>query len=221
MIKHIFILAFLVIMTGCATGPVALDMPALDESSSISVVDLRPDNEREIKNKIFSLAITSKAYGLYRLGNQVTEPNLIRLFQHKLHESRPDLAPNAKVKVHHLVVYSNLKSELRRSVTMGAALGPVGAVVASSTQKYGVEGRAELVDREKFNNIEKEYERALYGAEENPDKSSVMFVYLDAEIDGEREFIRTMTPLRFSKDDKRIPYVVAVETATSYFLDQL
>ena len=218
---RIFVFLILSLLTvGCATLVLPVDVPNIEKSASLNVIDLRPEAEKSEKNKIFSLSIVSNAYGIYRIGTKVIEPNALRIFQHRVYEKFSHAVLVPEVKVHHLVVYSNLKSELRRGVTGGLLAGVVGAAVASSTQKYGVDGHASIVNKEEFDAAEKEYLHALYTEEENPDKASVLFVYLDAEIDGKRTFIRTLTPLRFEADDKRIPYVVGVEAAIAYFLDQ-
>lgn len=204
----------------CATTVVPVSVPIIEKSEPMYIIDLRPETEKNEKTKIFSLFITSKAYGTYRIGTKGIEPKPLRIFQHRVNEkySHTELVP--EVKVHHFVVYSNHKSELRWGVTGELLGGIVGAAVATGTQKYGVDGLASIVKKEEFESVEKEYLHALYTEEENPNKVSVLFVYIDAEIEGKRTFIKTMTAIKPPKDDKRIPYVVGVETAIAYFLDQ-
>jgi len=118
------------------------------------------------------------------------------------------------------VVYSNQKSELRRGVFGGVLGGAIGAAIASDTQKYGIDGIARLTTEDEFNSFEKEHKRALYTPDENPNKVSVFKVYLDAELDGKRTFVSTMTPTNLPKDVERNSHVAAIETAIAYFLDQ-
>lgn len=202
---------------GCAAPTITLDMPNLEASSAVAVQDLRPASEKE--NKIFSLAITSEAYGTYRRGDKLINPDPVRLLQHKVYEKYAQAEQLPAVNVHHLVIYMNLKSELRRGVTGGLLGGIVGSSIAASTQKYGVAGIAELTTEEAFNAFDEEYKRALYTEEENPDKASVYKVYIDAEIDGKRVFVSTMTPTRLPEGNKN-PHAVALETAIAYWLDQ-
>jgi len=201
---------------GCAAPTIMVEVPNIEKSSSMDLVDLRPQSEKE--NKIFSLSITSEAYGTYRRGDKLLDPSMVRIFQHRVFEKYAELEDVPEVKLHHFVVYMNLKSELRRGVTGGLLGGVVGAAVASGTQKYGIDGLASITTTEEFNAFEKEYKRALYTEEENPDKVSVFKVYLEAEIDGKRIFIETMTPTKLP--DNKNPHVAAVETAIAYFLDQ-
>lgn len=215
------ILALIIVtslMVGCAAPTITLDMPNIEASSVLMIEDLRPETEKE--NKIFSLAITSEAYGTYRRGDKLINPNPVRLLQHKIYEKYAPSDAVPSVKVHHLVMYMNLKSELRRGVTGGVLGGVIGAAVASGTQKYGVDGIAEITSEEEFNAFDEEYKRALYTEEENPGKASVYKVYIEIEIDGKRVFVSTMTPTRLPKDDTRNPHVVALETAIAYLLDQ-
>jgi hypothetical protein len=216
--KLLVIAMLSILMIGCAAPTIMIDVPNLDSSSSLSIEDLRPESEK--KDEIFSLFITSEAYGTYRRGDKLVNPNPIRLLQHKIHEKYSDSSELPEVKVHHLVVYMNLKSELRSNV-MGSLLGgAIGSAIASSTQKYGIDGLAKLTSEEEFNKFDEEYKRALYTKEENPEKVSVYKVYLEAEINGKRTFVMTMTPARLPKDSNREPHVAALETAMAYFLDQ-
>lgn len=199
---------------GCAARTTMVEIPNIDESSSVNIKDFRPESERE--NEIFSFSISSEAYGIYRHGDELVSPSPIRILQHRIYEKFSNTGIIPEVKVHHFVVYANLKSQLRKGVLGGA----IGAAIASDTQKYGVDGLASLTTEEEFKAYEEEYKRALYTQEENPEKVSVYKVYLDAEINGKRTFIKTMTPTTLPEDNPKNPHVVAVETAISYFLDQ-
>ncbi len=212
-----FALLFVSMFTfGCAAPTLMVDVPNIEKSESVKIQDFRPEIEKE--NKIFSLSITSDAYGTYRRGDQLIDPSPMRIFQHRVYEKYSKLDKDPDVKVHHFVVYLNLKSELRRGVVGGVLGGVVGAAVASGTQKYGIDGIATLTSLDEFERFEKEYQRALYTEEENPGKVSIFRVYIEAEIDGKRTFITTMTPTRLP--DGQNPHLAAIETAIAYFLDQ-
>jgi len=214
--RYLFLIVASILTFGCAAPTIMADMPHIENSSPVNVTDFRPETEKE--NKIFSLSITSEAYGIYRRGDKLLNPTPIRIFQHRIYEKFSAKSVVPEVKVHHFVVYMNLKSELRRGVTGGLLGGVVGAVIASGTQKYGVDGLASLTTLEKFEAFDKEYKRALYTEDDNPEKASVYKVYLEAEIDGKRTFIETMTPTKLPENKN--PHLVAVETAIAYFLDQ-
>lgn len=214
--RVLFILLVSLFVFGCAAPTIMVEVPNIENSSSIELVDLRPESEKE--NKIFSLSITSEAYGTYRRGDKLLDPTMVRIFQHRVYDKYANAGTAPEIKLHHFVVYMNLKSELRRGVTGGLLGGVVGAAVASGTQKYGIDGLASITTIEEFNAFEKEYKRALYTEEENPDEVSVFKVYLEAEIDGKRTFIKTMTPTKLPENKNS--HVAAVETAIAYFLDQ-
>lgn len=203
---------------GCSAPTIMVDMPDIEKSATLQVEDLRPAEEKE--NKIFSLSITSDAYGSYRRGDKLIDPTPIRILQHRIYEKYSPEMDVQDVKVHHFVVYMNLKSELRRGVTGGLLGGMVGGAVAAMTQKYGIDAVTSIITEEEFNAFEKEYKRSLYTKEENPNKASVYVVYLDAEIDGKRTFVKTMTPTRLPKEQSKNPHEAAIETAIAYFLDQ-
>lgn len=212
-------LAFLVInLSGCKLPTAVADIPKIEKSSIINTQDLRPETEK--KNKIFSFLVTSKAYGTYRRGDKLIKPDPVRIFQHRVYEKFMLRGIIPDVTVYHFVVYMNLKDELIRSSLASSFGGVVGAAVAAGTQKYNVDGIVSLTTRREFESFRKEYERALYTQKENPDKVSVYRVYLEAEINGKRTFVKTMTPTRLPKGDDRNPHLVAIETAIAFFLDQ-
>jgi len=213
---RVLFLAFVsLIVIGCAANT-KVEVPNIEKSSSLELVDLRPQSEKV--DKTFSFAITSEAYGIYRRGDRHLNPSMVRIFQHRVFEKFAEIEEVPAVKLHHFVAYQNIKSELRRGVTGGLIGGVVGAGIVSGTQKYGIDGLASITTTEDFNAFEKEYKRALYTEEENPGKVSVFNVYLEAEIDGKRAFIKTMTPIRLP--GHKNSFLAAVETAIAYFLDQ-
>lgn len=216
--RPLVLLAISVFFFGCAAQTAMVDIPTIDQSSLVAIKDLRPETEKE--DETFSLMISNEAYGTYRRGDKLVDPTPIRILQHRIHEKYSTSVTAPDTNVHHFAVYMNLKSELRRGVAGGFLGGMIGMGVAAGTQKYGVDGLASLTTEEEFMSVEEEYKRALYTQDENPEKVSVYIVYLDAELDGKRSFIRTMTPTRLPKGDERNPHVVAIEAAIAYFLDQ-
>ena len=216
--KFLVLTILAVLTVGCAAPTAMVNIPNIEKSALLEISDARPEEEKE--NEMFSFSITSDAYGVYRRGDELINPNPLRIFQHRIHERFLQNETPIKIKVNHFVVYMNLQSELRKGVAGGLLGGVVGAAIASGTQKYGIDGLASLVTQEGFMAIKDEYQRALYTEEENPEKVSVYVVYLDAEIDEKRVFIKVITPTTLPEGNKRHPHVAAVETAISYFLDQ-
>lgn len=217
-LRSIVSLCFAILIAGCASPIIKVDVSNLEESSSVRTIDLRPPSEKE--NKLFSLLITSEAYGISRFGEERMIPIPLRLLQHRVYEKFSNESTSLELKVHHFVTYLNMKSELR-GFAMGSAIGgAVGGSIMAGTAKYGVNGIAEIITEEDFIAEEEEYKRGLYTEEENPEKVSVFIVYLDAEINGKRVFVKTMTPGSLSKEMDEQPYVAAIQTAISYFLDQ-
>jgi Cu2+-containing amine oxidase len=97
--------------------------------------------------------------------------------------------------------------------------GPIGGAIASATKNNVVDGVASVIDGKEFEASSKEeYKRTLYTEKENPNKASVFIVYLDAEVDGKRVFVKTMTPTKLPEGKN--PHIAAVETAIAYFLQQ-
>lgn len=217
--KYVLLVIVSIFVVGCATPITKVNVNGLEQSDVLLVEDLRPEVEKE--SEILSLLITNDAYGIYRRGDDLLDPSPIRLLQHRLYERTFKEGEKPKLKVHHFIVYMNLQSELRRSATGVALGGIVGAGIASSTQEYGVSGFAELISEEEFQAIPKEYQRATYSEEVNPNKASVYIVYLQADIDGKKQFVKTITPYKLPKESTKNAHAMAVETAIAYFLDTL
>lgn len=215
--KYVYVVLLSVLMAGCAAPIVVVDVPNLETSSKYTVEDLRPQTEKEFE--IFSLSITNEAYGFYRQGDQ-TNPDPLRILQHRIHQKFADSGKVPEIKVHHFVTYTNRQSELRYGVMAGTLGGVVGSLAMTAIQEYDIAGIATNISPEEFNLADDEYKNAMYSEAENPEKISVLQVYLDAEINGERHFIRTMTPVFLENHPNKIPVVVAIETAITYYLDQ-
>ncbi len=195
----------------CASPVATLQVPTLAKSEGTVVKDLRPANEKT--NEMFSLMVTSEAYGLYRKGDESHVPTAIRLFQHRAFEKLGAEGKPLEITVHHFAVYLNMKSQLRSS----AAFGVIGAGLAS---KNKVTAAHALADAKAFENVGKdEYKRALFTEQENPEKASAFVIYIDAEVGGKRVFTRSLVPLAVAEG--KVPHTEALEAAIGYFLSQL
>lgn len=210
--KHVLLLPLLLSLGACAPVVTKFDMAGTDGSVSVPVTDLRPTIEKQ--SEIFSLMITSSEYGLYRKGDATLDPPLTQVFRRRAFEK---LGADAMkdVTIHHMVVYLNLQSELRRGAIGAGFGGVIGSLIATSGMT-GANLSQSLADRAAFDR--EEYQRALYTAAENPKKSSVFVVYIDAEIGGRRVFTRTLAPT--TGPEGRVPYVLAVDSAIEYYLQQ-
>lgn len=212
--KHLLLLLPLLLLAACAPQVTRYEMPGTDASLSIPVKDLRPANEKA--SEIFSLMITSSSYGLYRKGDESLDPPLHQVFRRRAFDKLgADAMKN--VTIHHMVVYMNLQSELRRGAVGAGFGGLIGSLIATAGMT-GANLSQALVDRAQFEAVKDEYQHALYTEAENPKKSSVFLVYIDAEIDGRRMFTRTLAPT-LAPEGKN-PYVLAVDSAIEYYLQQ-
>jgi len=207
--KHLILLIPLLAL-GCAQPTVKVNIPEIQQSSSLIIKDLRPTSEKE--NKIFSLSITSSAYGTYRKGEETLNPPMSQILRHRAFEKFKSSAQPLVITLHHMVVYYNAKSALRK----GAMGGLIGAAIASGAKVNLLETLADRTEFERLANDE--YKRALYTEKENPEKASVFVIYIDAELNGKRTFVKTMAPDKTS--DNQNAYASAVEGAIKYFLNQ-
>ena len=213
-------------LTACASTPKAtrIDMPGPDLSVAVHVDDLRPASEK--KDKIFSLLVTSSGYGIYRKGDSTLDPPAIQAFRRVAYESLGDEVTKAPITVHHLVVYANAKSALRKSsigIGLGGALGgaiggAVAGVSAQGAEPAQTNINQSIVDRNAFEKNDDEYERAYYTDAENPRHASVIVIYIDATIAGKRIFVKTMAPTTVQRGQDA--YSVAVQSAIQYWLSQ-
>lgn len=189
------IAATILAVSGCATQPAVPPptYPGLEQSSTVVIKDLRPKTEAE--KKIFSLLVTSSAYGIYRVADSATDPTGPRLLTHRAYESFPALAMQPAINVRHFVTYANMQSHLRKA-SLGAAFGgPIGAHLMTRSappvgQVLSTQIDATLIDQ----TAEDEHVRAYYSEEENPEKSPVNVIYIDAEILGQRVASRCLVP---------------------------
>lgn len=213
--KYVFMAAVLLITTGCATNkPFKYEVPGLEKSSQLVINDLRPQTEKE--RKTFSLMITSEAYGIYRNGEDAVDPSPVRLLQHNIHEKFSSNSAPAEVKLYHFVSYTNARAALKK-VAVGSIFGPIGAVIANSTNNKTLESGVSFVSPELFDATnDNEFERAFYSEAENPQKATAFVIYLDAEIDGKRTSIRKISPA--IAEGGTDPYVSAIDGTIQAFL---
>ena len=214
--RVILIAIFSIFVVGCK-APTKVEINDLEVSTNMVVEDVRPKKEKEFE--MFSYIITNDAYAITREG-EPTAPAPLRILQHRVHQKLSGNQQPSSIKVHHFVIYKNSQAELKRSTLYGAFAGGIGAVLASTNQSHGVNVITNTIASEDFYSIGDEYKRGLYTESENPHEASVYVVYLDAEIDGNRKFIKVMTPIVTKKESEKAPIVFAVDTAISYFLEQ-
>lgn len=202
-------------LSGCAAPVHKHEVTGLQKSEAIHFVDARPQAESE--QKIFSLLITSDAYATYRYSTSTLDPSALRLFQHKIYEKFPEGAKPSQVKVHHFVSYMNMQSAFRRTA-VGSIFGGLGAVVASGTQNHNADFKVTTVNRATFDAVseDNEYTKSFYSAEENPNNAPVFIVYIDAEIDGKRNFVRGIAPT--NRSDGKNSYLYVVDNTINAFL---
>ena len=215
--KTIIVVLCVIVCVGCSAPIVKVDIPNINESNSLNVVDLRPEIEKQ--SEVFGLMVTSSAYGTSRRGDELLNPPAIRILKHRAYEKFSALGEMPEIKVYHFVVYMNYQSELR-SVALAAAIGGViGAGIVTIPNHDTVEGVFSIIDKRDFRiDMDYEYTRALCSEKENPNKASVMVVYIDAEIDGKRTFIKSITPAKLESGMN--PHLAAVEAAIQYYLQQ-
>ena len=213
--RYLFVLLASFILAGCATGPVALPVENLAVSAKAPVEDLRPATEGT--REIFSLLITSDAYGYHRLAQDITNPTGARLFSHRLQEKFVSTAV-PQTKLHHFAVYMNRRSELR-NVALGAAFGGIiGAAIMGENVIREGDVVHTLVDANAFMSGENEYQRALYTESELKPGTSAFVIYIETESDGQRRFTRTVSPIKPMQPGDKIPLHQAMEAAIQFHL---
>jgi hypothetical protein len=206
----------LILMAGCANRITTLIVPELERSNAFLVKDKRPDSEK--LNKIFSLMTTSEAFATYRIGDAFITPTAVRLLQHRAFEKLGAKNPPHDMTIHHLAVYRNMQTELRRGALDAAIGGAIGAMVAIKTSNL-VGTNTVLVDREIFeSSIDEEYKRAFYSPPENPNRTSVYIIYIETEIGDKRFFTRTISPMKTKESDTALD--LAIETAIQAHVSQ-
>ncbi len=206
--KALLVLPLLIL--GCVPPVTRMEVPGLAKSEALTMKDLRPANEKA--SETFSLMVTSEAYGLYRKGDETHVPSATRLLQHRIFEKLGANGQPLDITVHHLVVYLNMKSELRK-------VGFGGLIAAAVVANNKVALSNAVVDRKAFEDLQKdEYKRALFTEQENPEKASAFVVYVDAEINGKRTLTRSLVPSKAPEGQNA--HTRALNEAFDYFLAQ-
>ena len=119
-----------------------------------------------------------------------------------------------------MVVYMNLKSQLRGQAIGAGVGGIIGTAIASGLNAGSTVNISQsIVDRAAFEaGGGDEYERAFCTDEENPNHASVFVIYIDAAINGKRVFVKTLAPTTAPKGE--VAYSLAVQSAIQFFLSQ-
>jgi len=214
--KKLLSVMAVLLLAGCAAGPLKVNVSDITQSDSVQLSDLRPSNESEKES--FSLLITSDAYAIYRNGDAVTQPSPLRLLQHRAYEKLSSNEDPINIEVFHFVSYMNAQSTLRTGA-IGSIFGAIGAGIATASKDQNSNFSYSDIDRNKFESIpsDKEYVRAYYSESENPNDAMVFVIYIDAEINGKRRIIRSVSPSVNDNGDH--PYTAALETSINAFLE--
>jgi len=202
-------------LSGCTLPVTQIKISDISQSESIKMMDLRPGSEKQFEN--FSALITSKAYGTYRLPDSSMQPSIARLIQHRVFEK---FGGNGRdIKLHHLVVYSNLQAALRQTAANVAIGGALGAAIGGAPPKSMPAISSKIIDGAVFpSQSQEEYKRALSSMEENPGQGSVHIIYIETEIDGKRVFSRTIGP--FAATEGINPPSTFLEATVQFHLAQ-
>lgn len=205
------------ILIGCAQPVTTIIVPEIVKSEAIVLKDLRPDLEKQ--NEILSLLVTSDAYGIYRKGDASTVPAATRLLQHRVFEKFNTSNQPKEITIHHLVVYLNMQSSLRRTAIMAGFGGVVGSAIAGGTQNNSATLSCSLIEKDAFEAAAKdEFKLALYTEKENPNKANVFIVFIDAEFNGKRVFVKTMSPAIAPENQNA--HALAIDAAIQFYLSQ-
>ncbi|MFT0631839.1 hypothetical protein ACMFY5_06920 [Pseudomonas sihuiensis] len=194
-LKYLLVASPLII-AGCVSQPSLPppEFPGIEQSDKIVIHDQRPSSESE--KEIFSLLVTSSAYAIYRMPDTATKPTGPRLLAHRAYEAFPELGSQPAINVHHFVTYANLQSQLRKSSLVAGLTGPIGVAILSRQELPVGEVLTTRIDSSIFDKTagDEEYTRAFFSAEENPEKSPVNLIYIDAEMLGQRVASRCLVP---------------------------
>jgi hypothetical protein len=209
--KKLLIALLAVTCAACAPVVTKVNIPDIGKSDAVQLTDMRPPSEKE--HEIFSLLVTSKEYGIWRVGDVQLAPPPLKLLQYEF--AKQPNAGNAtpKVVVRHFVVYANMQSQLRRGAVGAGIGGVIGGLIGNAIANHGENALTSNVDEQAFDAMAtEEYKRGLFTAAEDPNKASVFIVYIDTEINGVRVFTRTIAPA-IAKKGGQPPLADAVELA--------
>jgi hypothetical protein len=175
---------------------------------------MRPASEKD--RKIFSLMITSKQYGIWRVGDAQLSPSPMRLLQHGIYEKFASSGSSPAAVIYHLVIYQNTQSQLRHGAVGAAVGGVIGGMIGTAIANHGENAQTTLVDEAAFNStLADEYKRGLYTKEEDPEKASVYIIYIDTMIGGKRIFTRTIAPVKPKGDQNALFAAIDLAIKTS------
>lgn len=209
--KRMLVIVLALACAACAPVVTKVNVPDIGKFDAVAVTDMRPATEKE--RKIFSLMITSKEYGIWRVGDTRLSPLPMKLLQYQIAKQFNEENSSPKVEVYHFVVYSNMKSQFRHGAAGAAIGGLAGALVGDAMVSREEMAKTSLVDEKAFDGMStNEYQRGLYTQAEDPNKASVYIVYIDTAINGKRVFTRTIAPASPRKGAQD-PLVSAVQLA--------
>ncbi|MCL2162734.1 MAG: hypothetical protein FWH56_12880 [Betaproteobacteria bacterium] len=220
--KFLMVVASL-FLCACAHQPtvVTFDLPEEAQSISVPIEDLRPESEKIKHDVTFSTILTSRSYGIARVGDQTTSPPMMDVFRWMVYERLNGTEKDLNISVYHMVAYLNVKSRARRSAIGFGLGGLIGATIAFHSTVSSVNISQALVDRDLFESTNKpnlEARRAFYSPEENPKNAPVFVIYIDAAVNDKRIFVRTMAPS--DAPEGQFSFVLAVKGAIQFWLDQ-
>jgi len=214
--SYLFTLVTAIVVAGCAAPAAPILVANIDRSSSVRITDVRPASERE--SQVFSLLVTSDAYGTSRIKEDSVQPSPVRLLQHRTFERFGLQGEPPSLTVHHLVIYRNVSGPGKRTAA-GAVGGALGAALGSAVTNQPRGTVPSTAERAAFESTgPDEWKRALYSSAENPNNALCFVIYIDSEIRGKRVFTRTLYTA--SMDDVNSAVPKAVEAAITRHLDQ-
>jgi len=170
----------------------------LEQSNVVVVEDLRP--EAEAKEETFGDPMLN---AIYRIDQSYINPSAARLLAHRVFEKFPELVDVPLIKLHHLVVYANLRYHLLKQVIRRTSvLGLLdGSFFMNEQYQLNQAVFSQITDATFFDDTaKKEYLRSFYTEEENPDNTPVYLIYIDTEMLGKRIASRCLMPVLSNKD---------------------
>lgn len=209
--KKLLIALLAITCVACAPVVTKVNIPDIGKSDAVQLTDMRPASEKE--HEIFSLLITNKEYGIWRVGDVQLSPSPVKLLQYELAKQPNADSATSKVVVRHFVVYANMQSQLRHGAVGAGIGGVIGGLIGNAMANHNENALTSDVNEHAFDAMATdEYKRGLYTTTEDPGKASVFIVYIDTEINGVRVFTRTIAPA-IPKKGTQPPLVDAVELA--------
>jgi hypothetical protein len=200
------------LMVACASKPQIIQLDREENSSQITVEDLRPQTEKE--GRSFSLVIFDPAYALRRVGESAVTPKAMRVLQHRYHEKSQKR--QATLRVRHLVAYTSVQAVARGSASSYSLSNKLLNDLFTTNDGRVKYGSSVIDARDAFESTEgdNEFVRAypgtdLYG----------YVVYIDTEVDGKRLLTRTIVQAP-SKEPLGDHAAQAIDQAIRFHVDQ-